>query len=176
MVLGPPAHPMAAASTVTEETWTVVGYVAWSNAQFEEAKELSTQGEVEQSMHTLQKFLPSLMSAVWDLQKASIRVLGGTLSSSIQPRKRGLKDALVLGDMIKVLTDPNFVIFKLLTKENVPSLLAARMLEVADSDGSYYLVHEQNPFFPEPAFLNAFKLVAKQLSSTTGVKRCHAMA
>eukprot|EP00438_Fugacium_kawagutii_P030955 Skav228889 [mRNA] locus=scaffold194:159578:160057:+ [translate_table: standard] len=159
---------MAAPSTVPEETWTVVGYVAWSNSQFELAKEESAQGEIEQTMHSVHKFLPSLMSAVWDLRKTSVRVLGGTLSSSIQPRKKGLKDSIVLGDMIKVLTEPNFVIFKLLTKENVPSLLAANMLEVAGGEGGYCLVHDQNPFFPESSFLKAFKLVAKQLSSTKG--------
>lgn len=170
------AHPMAATSAmshtdVPEEGWAVVGYAAWSHCSFEEAKEMTCQSDFEKQMHTIRLFFPSLMTAVWELRKASVRFLGGTLSSSVQPRKKGLKDQAVLGNMIKVLTEPNFVIFKLLTKENIPSLLATKMLEVADGDGSYSLVDEQNPFVPDAAFLDSFKLVAKQLSSMRGMKQ-----
>ena len=141
------------------ERWTTVGWAAFPLEKFERIKEAVFQGADRPGLH---EFAPTPMEAVWEVRKISVRSLGGTLSSSTAPRRKSLKAPRTAAEMDRALKDPNFVVFELLTKENVPELLSKKILQLS-VDKIYHLAEPQCPFLPDSAFTANFKLRARCL-------------
>ena len=141
------------------KSWTTVGWAAFPLEKFQRCKEAVLQGADRPG---LQEFASSPMGAVWEVRKTSVRSLGGTLSSSTAPRRKSLRASRTAAEMDRALKDPNFVIFELVTKENVPELLSKKILQLSD-DQIYYLAVQQCPFLPDSTFTANFKMRARCL-------------
>ncbi|CAK9068446.1 unnamed protein product [Durusdinium trenchii] len=146
---------MANSSQSEPDCWTTVGWAACSRACFEKAKQAVMYNGPRRL--GLTHFSSSPMGAVWEFRKTAVRSLGGTLSSSVLPRKKALRSSSTAEKMEVALNDPNFVIFQLVTKDNIPALLGRKVLSY-QPDGSYVFAAGQCPFLPDAAFTDYFKL------------------
>ena len=158
-----PAIAMANSSQSEPDCWTTVGWAACSRACFEKAKQAVMYNGPRRL--GLTHFSSSPMGAVWEFRKTAVRSLGGTLSSSVLPRKKALRSSSTAEKMEVALNDPNFVIFQLVTKDNIPALPGRKVLSY-QPDGSYVFAAGQCPFLPDAAFTDYFKLKVRHLAST----------
>ena len=107
------------------------------------------------------KISRSLHLRPWKLSGKYARLLFGALEARF-PVALLLKASRTAAEMDRALKDPNFVIFELVTKENVPELLSKKILQLSD-DQIYYLAVQQCPFLPDSTFTANFKLRARCL-------------
>ena len=141
---------------------TSIGWAAMSEAAFTVGMaEVSTQGMSMTSR--LVTFQPDPMSAIYECRKAALRELGGSLSTG-PVKKKELRNASVK-DVEGALMSPNFVVFQLLTSENIPSLLCENYLFVIPNTNQqvYRLPASECPFCPAADFSDRFRFAARLL-------------
>ena len=96
-----PSPATSAARSLPEGlNWITVGFAAFTEEEFKRSKEAV--GELGETAKYVQMFAPSTMGAVWESRKASVRRLGGTLTSSVPARKGALKLDFICSEAIIV--------------------------------------------------------------------------
>ena len=139
-------------STVDSRPWVSVGFAAWPENIFLEAKkeicaEPAQEGAVRLKVFD---FLSSPMDAIVDDRKKAVRQLGGTLSDTDQIRRYVLK-GIRSGEMEGALMSPNFMVFELKTRVNIPDAISKGLLNLlGDKPTNYRLGLQQalSPFKP----------------------------
>ena len=143
-------------STGDSREWVSVGFSAWPENLFNEAKqELCAEAAQEGAIRLkIYDFMSSPMDAIVDDRKKAVRQLGGTLSDSDQIRRYVLKGTRC-GELAGALMSPNFMVFELKTRLNIPDAISKGSLTLlGDKHANYRLGLQQalSPFKPRSLY------------------------
>ena len=105
------------------------------------------------------------MDAVACLRKETVRKLGAALSDADTPSAQQLQKKISMERIGPALLDPSVMIFQLMARENIPSVLGSGKL-TANKDMSYILRRSFGPHQLAPGMSSEFwKLEAQPLGS-----------
>ena len=118
-----------------------------------------------QSFCSLCTFHPAYVDAVACLRKETVRKLGAALSDADTPSAQQLQKKISMERIGPALLDPSVMIFQLMARENIPSVLGSGKL-TANKDMSYTLRRSFGPHQLAPGMSSEFwKLEAQPLGS-----------
>ena len=154
-------------SDLASTPWTLVGFAAWYEFHFECLKEAcslpDTPASQMQAFCSLGTFHPTFVDAVACLRKEAVKKLGAALSDADTPSAQQLQKKTSIDKIGPSLLDPNVMIFKLMTKENIPSVLGSGKM-TANKDMSYTSRRSFGPHQLAPGMSSEFwKLEAQPL-------------
>ena len=157
----------AMGSDLASTPWTLVGFAAWYEFHFECLKEAcslpDTPASQMQAFCSLGTFHPTFVDAVACLRKETVKKLGAALSDADTPSAQQLQKKTSIDKIDPSLLDPNVMIFKLMTKENIPSVLGSGKM-TANKDMSYTSRRSFGPHQLAPGMSSEFwKLEAQPL-------------